>query len=98
MKVTAELTPEQGGIEVHALKPKEHEYKLLGRVRRIKGLRLWSIDRDGNIEEVHVVRDTMVDLKGQPLTNDRATVDTTKRYCQALNKANAARKFNARRP
>ena len=93
-----ELTPHakalETGTEVHALKPKEQEYKLIGKARHIPGLKFWSMDADGVIEELRIDRLAYVGMDGEQILKQRATIDPRKRYCQALNIKNAKRKFS----
>lgn len=96
MKIDAE-TIKTINAEQHALKPVQQEYKLVGHIRQTKGLHLWSINTSGVIEKISIQYEAMLDLEGKPVLIAKAEVDTTKRYCQALNADNARRKFNKQR-
>lgn len=61
------------------------EYKKVGRARKMRGLRFWSIDADGKVEEVTIAHG-----------HRRLNMEKGKRYCQALNLKNAQRKFKTR--
>ena len=51
----------------------------------MRGLRFWSIDADGKVEEVTIAHG-----------HRRLNMEKGKRYCQALNLKNAQRKFKTR--
>ena len=94
------LTPhtEVGEVqEVHAPRVREREYKKIGVTGLRAGLKLWSFDVEGNVEEVIIERSAYVDTRGKPVFHAKATIDPKKVYCEALNKKNALRKFKANR-
>ena len=80
-------------VEAHAQKPKEHEYRMLGSVHLPRGLRYWSMDSDGKVEEVIIDRAAMISMTGDEVLKSRANVDPRKLYCVALNAKNARRKM-----
>lgn len=57
------------------------ELKKIGSIRMVRGLRLYSVDATGTVEEVSIAH------------GRRVTIEDGKRYCQALNLKNATRKF-----
>jgi len=58
------------------------ELKKLGSLRMVRGLRLYSVDATGTVEEVTI-----------PKHDRRVTIEDGKVYCQALNMENAKRKL-----
>lgn len=73
----------------------EKRYKRHGKLVVPPGLKFWSIDKAGNIEEVLIDRKVAIGFDGEKLTANKAAIDTKLyRYCIALNRDNARRKFD----
>ena len=74
--------------------PRKHEYKFIGTSRNIHRLRLWSMDSDGNVEEVKVDRLAYIGMSGKEVLKARANLDPRMKHCYALNAKNAKRKMS----
>lgn len=81
------------GQEVHAPRPKEQQYRLIGSMRKIPGLKLYAMDMQGRIEEVEIKQEAHVGIDGKAVLTRRTQYDLNKWYTQAINPANAKRKF-----
>jgi len=72
----------------------KHEYKLFGRMKYKKGLKLFSLNIEtGDIKEVEIIRQVMIDTEGKERYKMRVNYDPKCLYRQALNMKNAERKF-----
>lgn len=76
--------------EMELLQKQQRDYKLLGRMRKKRGLTLWSFNRvTGEIKPAPVERNKVVEFRTQePTEKDKITVEPNCIYRQALNKKN----------
>lgn len=74
--------------------PVKQEYKFVGSIQKIPGLRLYSYNTiTGDIKLVKVQQEVMLDIHGKTTHKIKALDDPKLLYVQALNLKNAARKF-----
>lgn len=64
-------------------------------VRAVRGLKLFSIDSAGRIEEVKPELAPVKGKDGKEVMRKKVVMQPGRRYCQALNLKNAERKFKA---
>lgn len=71
----------------------KQEYKLVGKIRMRKGMKLFAHNFvDNTVEEVKIEKRVAVNEEGKPQTENRAQHRQNFVYIQALNYANARRK------
>lgn len=80
--------PNTQSTEVVQKEKKKHEYKLIGRARRIPGLTMFSVNLiTGEIKEAPVEKCKILDFKTQkPIQNAKISIEKDCIYRQALNK------------
>lgn len=76
--------------QMEILDKKKHEFKLVGRQRKVPGHTMFCINlRTGEIKVAPVEHSKVYDMKTQgPVTRDRIVVEPDCLYRQALNKKN----------
>lgn len=76
--------------EIEILDKKQHEYKFIGKQRRVPGHTMFSFNvKTGEIKVAPVVHNRTIDYKTRmPVTNDRIIIEKDCIYRQALNKKN----------
>lgn len=81
--------------QIEMLQKKQHEYKLLGRIRKIPGHTLFSFNTETKeIKPADMVRCNTVHLMTRkPLKNDRVNIEPDCYYEQALNKKNFVKRL-----
>lgn len=85
--------PKRYKPEIQAETPWKQEYKFIGSIKMIPGLKLWSFNAEiHEIKEVVLKKNKMVDFKGNKIQNDQAMYDPKLTYFQALNYKNAEKK------
>lgn len=85
--IPKELQPK---IEMAVKDQRQHEFKLIGRQRRVPGHTLFSLDlKTGEIKPAPIERSTVIDYRTkEPTHRDRIVVEPHCVYRQALNKKN----------
>jgi hypothetical protein len=85
------VTPNPNETEVQV--KQQQEYKLIGKIRLRKGMKLYSfIPSSGELKEVETLNKASISLKGEPILERRASFDPKAYYIQAINFKNAQRK------
>lgn len=81
--------------QIEMLEKKQHEYKLIGQLRKIPGHTLFSFNTETKeIKEADMVRcDTIHFVSLKPLKNDRVNIEPYCYYEQALNKKNFVKRL-----
>lgn len=73
---------------------KQHEYRLVGKQRVVKGHTLFEFDRQTKeIRPAQIKRTAIIKTDGKPVYNTRADIKQGCFYIQALNAKNAAKKL-----
>lgn len=90
---TKQLTTSKADIEL--LQRKQHEYKLIGKVKKVSGHTMFSYNiQTGEIKVADVERcDTILFTTKKPLVNEKIKVEPNCIYEQALNKKNFVKKL-----
>lgn len=85
--------------EVKVQERKQHEFKLIGRQRKVPGHTLFSVNlKTGEIKAAPVERSNVIDFKTkEPTFRERIVVEPNCLYRQALNKKNFIRKLKKER-
>ena len=89
----------QPQMEVKVQERKQHEFRLVGRQRRIPGHTLFCIDlRTGEVKVAPMERSTVVNFKTrEPEHKERVVVEPHCVYRQALNKKNFIKRLKRER-
>lgn len=76
--------------EVEIIDKQKHEFKFVGRYRKIPGHTIFSLNtKTGEIKVAPITRSKDIDFKTrQPVTKDRIVIEPDCIYRQALNKKN----------
>lgn len=75
--------------EIEILDKQQHEYKFIGRQRKVPGHTMWSLNiKTMEIKKAPVEHAKAVDFTGSPTHSDRIVVEPNCVYRQALNRKN----------
>lgn len=74
--------------EINLKQKKQHEFKLVGRQRRIPGLTMWCINlKTGEIKKAPIDHSKAIDFKTrEPIYRDRIVIEPNCLYRQCLNR------------
>jgi len=84
---------------IEIVKPVEQkqEYKFVGNVRLVRGLKFWEFNIDTEeLKEVEVVLKKVLDISKEEHSIKKAVYNSKSYYFQALNRKNAIKKVNKR--
>lgn len=90
MDIVPVVKPEK---EIHAQVKQKQEYKFIGSIRMIRGLKLYSFNTSTfKLKVVEIQRKVSVGMEGEAVKHNKAQYNPKLIYVQALNEKNAARK------
>jgi len=74
--------------------PQKQEYRLIGSIRKVKGLRLFAYNfSTGELKEAEMRHEVMMGYKSDPIKKNKVNLSPNCLYVQALNKKVAWRKI-----
>jgi len=77
------------GEQIEYLQKKQHEYKHIGRMKKVPGHTLFSFNRKTKeIKPATFEREVSIGMDGQPIYKTRCVIEPDCFYEQALNKKN----------